>query len=55
MKKVNPNSEWGKAPRWKRRLHGFISYMICAVLALWQPEAVDLAMLDTLQQQFLEE
>jgi hypothetical protein len=55
MKKINPDSDWGRAPRWKRRLHGFACYMVCAVMALWHPEAVDMALLDTLRKQFVEE
>jgi len=52
---INTDSDWWKLPRWKRRMHGFCCYIISAFIALWHPEAVDMALYKALRKQFREE
>lgn len=49
---INPNTEWGKMPRWKRRWSGFKTYTICAFYSLFCPEAVDYVVLNLIKDQF---
>ncbi|MHB1183373.1 MAG: hypothetical protein ACYC4A_01560 [Desulfobulbia bacterium] len=55
MLKVNPDSKWGKCPRWRRRVEGFSLLLFCAFVTLWNPEAVDMALYKALKEQFIEE
>ena len=50
--KINKSSEWGKTNRCKRRIAGFLVYQVCSFLALFEPEAVDYALLKELRKQF---
>jgi len=49
---INKNSKWGKSSRLKRRINGFIAYIMCAFLSLYAPEAVDMALYKELKEQF---
>lgn len=49
---INPDTEWGKMPRWKRRWSGFKTYTICAFYSLFCPEAVDYVVLNLIKDQF---
>lgn len=48
------HSQWRAMPRWKKRLQGFASYLLCAFVALFAPEKVDRAMYLALHSQFEE-
>lgn len=52
--KINPDSDWGKASRTRRRLEGFACYFVCMIAALYAPEATDMALYERLQEQFTE-
>jgi len=53
--KYNSGNAWVILPRWKKRLHGFASYIMLAFLALWQPEIVDWVLYNDLKNEFLED
>lgn len=50
--RVREESSWAKRPMWKKRLHGFASYMMAALAALIWPVETDKAMYTTLIDQF---
>lgn len=50
--KVRKASAWAKCPMWKKRLHGFASYMIAAFAALIWPVEIDKAAYTALRDQF---
>jgi len=52
--KINTATNWGKASRLRRRLEGCSIYIICALLSLFVPEAVDYVLYKTLKDQFIE-
>ena len=49
---VHEEHPWFKLPRWKKRLHGWASYQMCAWVALFFPEAVDVTLYNNLKEQF---
>lgn len=51
----NPDHPWSSLPRWKKRLSGFTCYSMCAVVALFYPEMVDLVLHKVLRDQFKED
>lgn len=50
--KVRQESSWAKRPMWKKRLHGFASYILAALAALVFPIEADKAMFEALSDQF---
>jgi len=44
--------DWSKAPMWKKRLSGSLSYLVAAVVALYDPVGVDRALFEVLSEQF---
>ena len=44
---------WHTAPRWRKRLEGFLCYQLAAFVSLFKPEAADRAMYETLRDQFI--
>jgi len=44
--------DWHTAPRWRKRLEGFLCYQLAAFISLFKPEAADRAMYSTLREQF---
>ena len=53
--RLNHDNKWARMPRWRKRVAGFFCYMAFAFLALWQPEAVDIVMMETIKEQFIED
>lgn len=53
--KINESCDWAQQSALAKRWRGFWCYVACAVLALWQPEAVDMALYTELKKQFIEE
>lgn len=47
-------SNWHKLPRWKKRLHGWLSYQVYSWFALFFPEPADAIMYKALKDQFEE-
>lgn len=52
--KINENSDWAQRGPLVKRWHGFWTYIACAVLTIWKPEAVDMALFKELKKQFIE-
>ena len=46
------NNTWYKFSLWKKRLHGWATYQVCAWLSLLFPIEVDRALHKTLNDQF---
>lgn len=53
--KVRTESAWAKRPMWQKRLHGFASYLVAAMLALAFPIETDKGMFEALRDQFDDE
>ena len=51
----NPENKWVQTPRWHKRIQGFVSYIVMAFCALWEPEATDWVLYNDLKDQFLVE
>lgn len=53
--KVREESSWAKCSMLKKRINGFVSYLVAAMFSLIGPVAVDMEMLDILREQFEDE
>lgn len=53
--KLNPDHEWTKLPRWKKRIEGFMCYLVCLFFCLIHPEATDYALYQHIKGQFIED
>ena len=48
----NPENDWVRLPRWKKRLRGFMSYTVMAFWSLRHPELVDWVLYNDLKDEF---
>lgn len=48
----NDKQTWQSLPKWRKRFDGFLFYQIAAWSAIFWPVQVDLAMYETLSDQF---
>lgn len=46
------DSKWRNLPRWRKRIDGFFTYLVCAFYSLKDPEAVDMVLFKELNSQF---
>lgn len=53
--KIDEESRWGKASRFRRRLEGSSLLLLLSICALIWPEATDYVLYQVLKEQFLEE